>query len=224
MIQPNYTEKALIPYSAHYAFQAQRLESLKHNLISDLKCTKLMRVCLFCKSRYKTYLFFLSLFFLLSTLACCLFFQRNDYGDLWSLKVINHFKQHGFTFLFIATNFSWALVYRLLSFFLSFSILAPIAAFICSCRVFFTSAFFYVVTIKRFTHSPIHTVLAYVLLNAAIVFADIIFFTESQKFYSATKTKDFKLATAWYCFFFAFYLCAVAVFLYQQLLIAVSVF
>jgi len=143
---------------------------------------------------------------------------------LWSLKVINDFKQHGFTFLFLATNFSWALVYRLLSFFFSFSILATITAFICSCRVFFTSAFFYVVTIKRFTHSSIHTVLWYVLLNAAIVFADVIFFTESQKFHSATKTKDFKLLTVRYCLFFAFYLCTVVFFLYRQLLIAVSVF
>ena len=224
MIRPNTSQKALVPYSYEYAFRMFRLENIKHNLISDVKCTSNKRVYLFCKSRYKTYLFFLSLFFLLSTFSCCLYFEKSDYGAMWSLNVLENFKQHGFTFLFIVTNFSWVLAYRLLSFVLGYSFLSSASAVVCSCRVFFMSAYFFVSTIGRFIHKPFYFLFVYVLVFAAIVFADVIYFTETRRLLDAYNTDKSRRVFIRHLLFFAVYISAALALLYLQLLLSISVF
>lgn len=221
MIHANDTEKALVPYSSQNDFKTNFFESTNNNLILETEYTRLRRVYLFCKSRYKTYLFFLSLFFLLSTFSCCLYFERSGYGDEWSLNVVKKFEQHGYNFPFIVTIFSWVLAYRLLSFVFSFSFLSTITAFICSCRVFFTSSYFFIAIITRFENASFFSAVAFVILNAIITFADVLFYTEAKKFYKLSCSKP--IVIVFYALGFFIYIGLVLFLFYQQLLLAASV-
>lgn len=223
MIQPNYDIKSIVPYSESYALHATRLYKAKENLIKDTERTKRWRVCLFYKSRYKTYIFFLSLFFLLSIFSSCLYFERSYYSYQWATNVVEKFKRLGFSFSFFIDYFWWALAYRLLSFLSGFTIFAFTTVFLCSCRTFFSSSFLFLIFVDYMSFKGLSIVFLFVALSAFLAFIDIVFFAETIKFNSSRKCNYCAHTAFVYCMMFIGYLAVVLFSIYLQLCLLISV-
>lgn len=173
---------ALVPYSKSTAEFSLMCEKLTENLIFTNKCTKRKQVYLFYKSRCRTYTFFLSLFFLLSSFAYCLYGSNTLLINEKVFNIVNSFKQHGFTYEFVFTFFGYGLCYRLLSFFSGFTVFSFSTTFICSLRLFFAESLMFAALFCDIVSNGAVFTYSFVLLFSLQLFFDVLFFTEVCKY------------------------------------------
>lgn len=210
MITADPYTKSMVPYSQKRARFSLMCEGIINNLIFDKGYTKRKRVYLFYKSRCKTYTLFLSLFFLLSSFAYCLYNKNSAIADTKVLNIINNFKQYGFNLKFVFSFFWCELCFRLLSFLSGFTVFAFPTVLICSIQAFFTESVIFTATASRLNGFSSVSSFAFVAVFSLQILFDILFFVESSKLYgrfvSTNKIKCSVLGCLFFILYTAFYL------------------
>lgn len=210
MITADPYTKSLVPYSHKRARFSLTCESIINNLIFDKGYTKRKRVYLFYKSRCKTYTLFLSLFFLLSSFAYCLYNKNSAIADVKVLNIINNFKQYGFNLKFVFSFFGCELCFRLLSFLSGFTVFSFTTILVCSIQAFFTESIIFTAASNKLDGFSSVTSFAFIAVFSLQILFDILFFVESSKLYgrfvSTNKTKCGVFGCLFFVLYTAFYL------------------
>lgn len=213
MIQPNYTEKALVPYTdtAYSAFKAEPDALLRKKFIS----------LSFFKSRYVGYLFFLSVFILLSATTNFVMLKDAHYANKALKTFLLCFSSHSFFAFLFTTGNLWIVFHRAFCFFAGFTSYSLPVVTVIGLKALYANHFTFRAVMMHTAYLDFYAVLGIIAAFSLQLVFDICFFTECIKFKGNINSPGEGKRAVNFCIF-SVYLCFVLVLEYFKLSLSTS--